>query len=187
MEGKNRVVFGIYPTYESLESGIESLKKTGFRNSDISVLMPENVGNKDLVDIKSTKAPEGAVTGAASGAAIGGAVGWLVGIGTLAIPGLGPLIAAGPIMAALAGAGAVGALGGITGALVGMEIPEYEAKRYEGRVKKGGILISIHCEDSELWTIRAKNILKRTGAEDISETHEAKGSESDEPFAHSEA
>jgi hypothetical protein len=130
------------------------------------------LGSKDLGTEKATKAPEGAAAGAGSGAVIGGALGWLVGIGSLAIPGLGPFIAAGPILAALAGLGVGGAVGGFVGALVGMGIPEYEAKRYEGRIKKGGILVSIHCDDSE-WVKKAKETLKVTGAEDISSTGEA--------------
>src|ERR1039458_637574 len=134
--------------------------------------MPENVGTKDFVHKKDTKAPEGATTGGASGAVIGGGLGWLAGIGALAIPGLGPFIAAGPIMAALAGVGVGGAVGGITGALIGMGIPEYEAKRYEGRVKDGGILLSVHSDDST-WTTRAKEVLERTGAQDIASTGEA--------------
>src|SRR5205807_3353195 len=127
----------------------------------------------DFAHEKSTKAPEGTATGATSGAVVGGTLGWLAGIGALAIPGLGPFIAAGPIVAALAGAGAGGVVGGITGALVGMGIPEYEAKRYEGRVKEGGILLSVHSDNSD-WTRKAKEILERTGAEDISSTGEAK-------------
>ena len=145
------------------------LRQEEFRNTDISVLFPENEGTKDFAHEKNTKAPEGATTGAASGAIIGGGLGWLVGIGALAIPGLGPFIAAGPIMAALAGVGAGGAIGGVAGALIGMGIPEYEAKRYEGRVKEGGILLSVHCDDSN-WTKRAKQILEHTGAEDVSST-----------------
>lgn len=172
MAGKNRAAFGIYPTYEAVENAVDSLKNAGFRNTDISVLFPENVGTKDFAHTKATKAPEGAATGAASGAVVGGALGWLVGIGALTIPGLGPFIAAGPIVAALAGAGAVGAAAGIAGALIGLGIPEYEAKRYEGRIRKGGILLSVHCDDSE-WTKRAKDILMSTGAEDISTTGEA--------------
>ena len=158
----------------SSDLAVTQLKAEGFRQTDISVLLPENPGNKDISTKKNTKAPEGAATGAASGAVIGGALGWLVGIGTLAIPGLGPFIAAGPIMGALAGAGAGGALGGITGSLVGLGIPEYEAKRYEGRVKKGGILLSVHSDNSD-WTKKAKEILESTGAEDISSTGESKG------------
>jgi hypothetical protein len=149
------------------------LKQEGFRNTDISVLFPENEGTKDFAHEKNTKAPEGAATGATSGAVIGGGLGWLVGIGALAIPGLGPFIAAGPIVALLAGAGAGGVVGGLTGALVGMGIPEYEAKRYEGRIKEGGILLSVHSDDSE-WTKKAKEILERTGAHDVSSTGEAK-------------
>jgi len=172
MAGKNTSVFGIYLTYEGAEDGVDALKEAGFRSTDISLLLPENVGNKDLAHVKNTKAPEGATAGAASGAVIGGALGWLAGIGALAIPGIGPLIAAGPIVAALAGAAAAGAVGGLTGALIGSGIPEYEAKRYEGRVKNGGILISVHSDNSE-WAKQAKEILRRTGAEDIASTGEA--------------
>src|SRR5271157_4748293 len=172
MAGKNTSVFGIYPTYSSVEGGVDALKAAGFRNTDISVLFPENVGSKDFAHKKNTKAPEGVTAGAGTGAVVGGTLGWLAGIGALAIPGLGPLIAAGPIMAALAGAGVGGAVGGLTGALIGMGIPEYEAKRYEGRVRAGGILISVHCDNSE-WTKRAKEILEHTGAQDVSSTGEA--------------
>jgi len=174
MAGKNTAVFGIYSSYPSVEQAVEALRDAGFRNTDISVMFPENVGNKDFAHVKATKAPEGASTGAGTGAVVGGAVGWLAGIGALAIPGLGPFIAAGPIMAALAGVGVGGAVGGVTGALVGMGIPEYEAKRYEGRVRKGGILLSVHSDNSE-WTKRAREILERTGAEDVSSTGETKG------------
>ena len=169
---KNTAVFGIYPTRMTAEAAILSFQSAGYRPTDISVLMPENLGNKDLVHEKNTKSPEGAATGAVSGAVLGGALGWLAGIGALAIPGVGPLIAAGPIMAALAGLGAGGAIGGITGGLVGLGIPEYEAKRYEGRVKSGGVLVSVHCDSSEL-TNRAKKLMESTGAEDISSTSEA--------------
>src|SRR6202795_3640200 len=172
MSGKHTAVFGIYPNYASVENGVDGLKAAGFSNRDISVLFPQSAGSKDFAHEKGTKAPEGATAGAGTGVVIGGTMGWLLGIGALAIPGLGPFIAAGPIMAALAGAGVGGAVGGITGALVGMGIPEYEAKRYEGRVKDGGILLSVHSGSSE-WTKRAKEILKRTGAQDISSTAEA--------------
>ena len=172
MAGKNTAAFGIYRTRLDAENGVDALRDAGYRATDISVLLPENEGTKDFAHEKHTKAPEGTATGATSGAVIGGGLGWLAGIGALAIPGLGPLIAAGPIVAALAGAGAGGVLGGLTGALVGMGIPEYEAKRYEGRVKEGGILLSVHCDDSN-WTKRAKEILERTGAQDISSTGEA--------------
>jgi hypothetical protein len=182
MAGKNTAVFGIYSSYGQAESAVDALRAAGFRNTDISVLFPENVGSKDFAHEKGTKAPEGAATGAGTGALIGGGLGWLAGIGALAIPGLGPFIAAGPIMAALAGAGVGGAVGGITGALIGMGIPEYEAKRYEGRVKQGGILLSVHSDNSD-WTKRAKEILERTGAQDISSTGEAKADygKSDKP------
>jgi hypothetical protein len=174
MSGKHKAVFGIYPHYAGVERGVDALKVAGFSNSDISVLFPENEGTKDFAHEKSTKAPEGASTGAGTGAILGGGLGWLAGIGALAIPGLGPFIAAGPIMAALAGAGVGGALGGITGALIGMGIPEYEAKRYEGRVKDGGILLSVHSDTSD-EVKRAKAILEGTGAQDISSTGEAAG------------
>src|SRR6266480_70103 len=174
MAGKNTAVFGIYRDRTSVENAVDVLRQENFRNTDISVLFPENQGTKDFSHEKNTKAPEGATTGATSGAVIGGGLGWLAGIGALAIPGLGPFIAAGPIMAALAGAGAGGVVGGLTGALVGMGIPEYEAKRYEGRVKDGGILLSVHSDSSD-ETKRAKEILQQTGAQDISSTGEARG------------
>ena len=172
MAGKNTAVFGIYPSYSAVEIGVDELRAAGFRNADISALFPENAGTRDFAHEKNTKAPEGATTGAGTGVVLGGAMGWLLGIGAIAIPGLGPFIAAGPIMAALAGAGVGGAVGGITGALIGMGIPEYEAKRYEGRVKDGGILLSVHSDSSD-WTKKAKEILKRTGAQDIASSGEA--------------
>src|SRR5512132_1192883 len=181
MAGKNTAVFGIYPNRNSVDNAVDALKAADFRNTDISVLFPDNSGTKEFAHEKNTKAPEGATTGAGTGALLGGGLGWLAGIGALAIPGLGPFIAAGPIMAALAGAGVGGAVGGLTGALIGMGIPEYEAKRYEGRVKDGGILLSVHSDDSQ-WTKRAKEILERTGAQDISSTGEAKA-DSTEKFA----
>jgi len=172
MAGKNTAVYGIYASYSAVEAGVDELRAAGFRSEDISALFPEGAGTRDFAHEKSTKAPEGATTGAGTGLVLGGAMGWLLGIGAIAIPGLGPFIAAGPIMAALAGAGVGGAVGGIAGALIGMGIPEYEAKHYEGRVKDGGILLSVHSDSSE-WTKRAKEILKRTGAQDISSTGEA--------------
>lgn len=170
----NTAVFGIYPDYVAVERAVEALKDAGYRNTDISALFPENVGTKDFAHEKGTKAPEGASAGAGTGAVLGGTLGWLAGIGSLAIPGIGPLIAAGPIVATLAGIGVGGAIGGLTGALVGMGIPEYEAKRYEGRIKSGGILLSVHADDSK-WTKKAKEILERTGAQDIASTGETKG------------
>ena len=169
---KNMSVFGIFPSRAGLEESVGALRRSGFRPTDISVLLPENIGNKDIAVERSSKSPEGAATGAASGAVLGGTLGWLVGIGMLAIPGLGPFIAAGPIMAALAGVGAGAAVGGVTGALVGFGIPEYEAKRFEGRVKNGGILLSIHCDDDE-WVKKAREILTHTGADDISSSAES--------------
>ena len=172
MAGKNTAVFGIYPNVAGVDNAVDALRAAGFRSSDISVLFPENSGTRDFAHQKNTKAPEGAATGAGTGAVLGGGLGWLAGIGALAIPGLGPFIAAGPIVAALAGIGVGGAVGGFTGALIGMGIPEYEAKRYEGRVKDGGILLSVHSDDSA-WTRKAKAILEGTGAQDISSTGEA--------------
>jgi len=166
MASKNIAVYGIYRTRMMVERAVEELKGAGFRNADISVLFPESGGTKDFAIEKETKAPEGAATGAGTGAVVGGALGWLVGIGLLVVPGVGPFIAAGPIMAALAGVGAGGLVGGIAGALIGMGIPEYEANRYEGHIKKGGILLSIHADDSD-WKNKGKEILNRTGAEDI--------------------
>jgi hypothetical protein len=170
----NTAVFGIYPTRENLESAVRQLQSDGFRSTDISVLVPQNSGSKDLVHSKASKAPEGLAAGAGSGAVIGGALGWLAGIGALAVPGIGPLVAAGPIVAALAGIGAVGAIGGVAGALIGLGIPEYEAKRYEGRVRKGGILLSVHADNHD-WVKKGKSILERTGAEEIGSTTEVKG------------
>jgi hypothetical protein len=171
---KNIAVFGIYKTQLGVEQAIDALRDAGFRNTDISVLMPENLGSKDLAVLKDTKAPEGLTVGASTGAGIGGILGWLAGIGALAIPGVGPFIAAGPIVAALAGAGAGGALGGVAGALVGLGIPEFEAKRYDGLVKNGGILLSVHSDDRP-WAKKAKAILERTGADAVSSTDEEEG------------
>ena len=183
MAGKNKVVYGIYATELSAENAVDALKDAGFRNTDISVLFQDNRGTKDFAHEKGTKAPEGAATGAGSGMVVGGALGWLAGIGALAIPGLGPFIAAGPIMGLLGGMGAGGAIGGIAGALIGMGIPEYEAKRFEGRIKDGGVLMSVHC-DSDEWVKRGKEILERTGAKDISSTSEASAdyAKSDRPM-----
>ncbi|MBV9406821.1 MAG: DUF3341 domain-containing protein [Acidobacteriaceae bacterium] len=172
MAGKNTAVFGIYRTRDMAETAVDRLLESGFRNEDISVLLQDNVGTKDFAHEKQTKAPEGTTTGAVAGGAIGGTLGLLAGIGALAIPGLGPFIAAGPIMATLAGIGSGGVVGGVIGALVGMGIPEYEAKRYEGRIKEGGILLSVHCDKSD-WVKKAKDLLKQTGAEDISSSGEA--------------
>jgi Protein of unknown function (DUF3341) len=172
MAGKNTAVFGIYQTYADAEYAVDALRAEGFRNTDVSVLFPENKGTKDFAVEKNTKAPEGTAAGATTGVVVGGVLGWLAGIGALAIPGVGPFIAAGPVMAALAGVGVGGAVGGIAGALIGMGIPEYEAKRYEGRIKDGGILLSVHCDDGN-WVTKAKKIVERTGAQDIASAGEA--------------
>ena len=166
-------VFCITKTEAQAIAIVEQLKAAGFSHNDISVLFPDKTGTKDFAHEQHTKAPEGAVTGAGTGGVLGGALGWLVGIGALAIPGLGPFIAAGPILAALSGAAAGAALGGVTGALIGMGIPEYEAKRYEGKIKEGNVLISVHAQDSTERD-RAKTIFEQAGAEDISSTEEAR-------------
>src|SRR5580704_5168248 len=168
----NIAVFGLYSSETQAAEGVDQLRVAGFRNTDVSILYPENSGNKDLAHEKNTKAPEGAIAGAGSGALVGGTLGWLAGIGLLAVPGVGPFIAAGPIMALLAGVGVGGAVGTMVGALIGMGMPEYEAKRYEGRIRNGGILFSVHCDSSE-WVTRAKELLKQTGAEDIASAAEA--------------
>lgn len=182
MAGKNTSAFGIYRTRREAEQGVDALLNASFRPEDISVLMQDNEGTKDFAHEKHTKAPEGTATGATVGGAVGGTLGLLAGIGSLAIPGLGPFIAAGPIMGALAGIGTGGVVGGVIGALVGLGIPEYEAKRYEGLVKEGGILLSVHCDNSD-WVGRAKDVLERSGAHDVSSAGEegADYAESDKP------
>ncbi len=172
MSSKNVAVFGIYATPATAEAAVDHLLANGFTNSAISVLLPDDESTRAFAHEKSTKAPEGTATGVATGGVIGGTLGLLAGIGALAIPGVGPLIAAGPIMATLAGLGAGGAVGGVVGALVGMGIPEYEAKRYEGAVKDGGVLLSVHCDTSE-QVDAAKKSLRDTGARDISSSSEA--------------
>jgi hypothetical protein len=172
MENKNTAVFGIYASETAAERAVDSLVQAGFSNNAISVLLPDQQGTKDFAHEKHTKAPEGTTTGVATGGAVGGTLGLLAGIGALAIPGVGPFIAAGPIMGALAGLGVGGAVGGLVGALVGMGIPEYEAKRYEGRLKEGGVLLSVHCDTGDQIT-RAKRVLTGTGATDIASTGEA--------------
>ena len=167
-----KAVFCIARTEAQAATIVDQLKAAGFSNRDISALLPDKTGTRDFAHEQHTKAPEGAAAGAGTGGVVGGALGWLVGIGALAIPGLGPFIAAGPIMAALSGAAAGAALGGLTGALIGLGIPEYEAKRYEGKIKAGNILISVHADDST-ERHRAKAIFERAGAENISYTEEA--------------
>lgn len=151
---------------------VTALQREGFRGDDISVLFPDRTSTRDFAHEKSTKAPEGAAAGGATGAVLGGALGWMAGIGLLAIPGVGPFIAAGPILASLSGAAIGGVAGGITGSLIGLGIPEYEAKRYEGKIKEGRILVSVHADDGD-WTSKAKKILKDAGAEDIGSSSEA--------------
>jgi hypothetical protein len=173
MSGKKVGVFGIYSTRTGVENGTDALVRAGFPSPDISVLLPESLaGVKEMGTEKASKAPEGTAAGATTGGVIGGTLGVLAGIGLLAIPGLGPFIAAGPILAGLAGLGVGGAVGGVTGALIGAGIPEFEAKRYEGRLQKGGILLSVHCDTPEEIK-RAKDVLKATGAEDVTSTGEA--------------
>jgi hypothetical protein len=183
----NIAVFGIYGSESHAANGVDQLRLAGFRNTDVSILFSENAGNKDLAHEKNTKAPEGAAAGAGTGAVVGGTLGWLAGIGALAIPGLGPFIAAGPIMGLLGGVGVGGALGGVTGALIGAGMPEYEAKRYEGRIRKGGVLLSVHCDSSD-WEKKATTILENSGAQDVSSTGEAKAdfakSDASRPVAH---
>jgi hypothetical protein len=164
-------VFGIARDEPQACQIVEDLRAAGFSNNDISVLLPDRRGTRDFAHEKGTKAPEGAATGAGAGGILGGALGWLVGIGALAIPGLGPLIAAGPIMAALGGAAVGAATGGVVGALVGMGIPEYEAKRYEGKLREGKVLMSVHAENSDEIK-RAKEIFERDHAEDIASAGE---------------
>jgi hypothetical protein len=177
MAGKNTAVFGIFPSGVQAERAVDTLIAAGFASAAISVLMPDTASTKEFAHEKQTKAPEGTTVGVTTGGVIGGTLGVLAGIGALAIPGVGPFIAAGPIMAGLAGLGVGGAVGGLVGALVGMGIPEYEAKRYEGRVKGGGTLLSVHC-DTSAQVDRAKELLKGTGAEDIASTGEAAGDKS---------
>jgi hypothetical protein len=170
---KDLVAFGIYPERTSFEAALDAFRSAGFRASDISAVLPErDRTTKDLAHEIHTKAPEGIAAGASTGAALGGVIGWLIGIGALAIPGVGILAAAGPIVAALAGAGAAGATGGLIGGLIGAGMPEIEAKRYAGRIREGGYLCSVHCDDRE-WADRAREVLHATGAHDIVTTHEA--------------
>jgi hypothetical protein len=168
-----QAVFCIAQTEAQALTIVDQLKAAGFSHNDISVLFPDKTSTRDFAHEQHTKAPEGATTGATTGGVLGGAFGWLVGIGAIAIPGLGPFIAAGPILAALSGAAAGAALGGLTGALIGMGIPEYEAKRYEGKIQQGNLLISVHTED-RTERARAREIFEKAGAEDISDTAEAR-------------
>lgn len=167
-----KAVLCIARSREQAAAIVDDLKTTGFSNNDISALFPDTAGSRDFAHQQATKAPEGAAVGAGTGSVLGGALGWLAGIGTLAIPGVGPFIAAGPIMAALSGAAVGAAAGGMTGALVGYGIPEYEAKQYEGKIRGGNILMSVHTANGDEVT-QVKEIFSRRGAEDISYTGEA--------------
>lgn len=167
-----KTVIGIAGNRMRAESAVDQLGAAGFNMSDVSVLFPDKEGTRDFAHEKNTKAPEGAIAGVGAGGAVGGTLGLLAGIGALAIPGLGPFIAAGPIIAAMSGAAAGAAVGGITGALVGMGIPEIEAKQYEGKINNGNILVSVHTESGKEID-RAKEILKANGFEDITSTSEA--------------
>ena len=186
MSGKNTAVFGLYPDRASVENAVDALASAGFRTEDISVLLPENVGTKDFAHEKHTKAPEERGSWFRDGGRRGRHTRTAGGDRSAGGSGAGPFIAAGPIMAALAGAGTGGVVGGLIGALVGMGIPEYEAKRYEGMIKKGQVLLSVHCDNSD-WVKRAKDVLKQTGAEDISSSGEsgADYAESDKPHVRS--
>jgi hypothetical protein len=174
----DKSVLGIYTNREAVERATEIFVHGGFAATDISVLLPENLGTKQISTEKATKMPEGTATGATTGAVVGGGLGLLVGLGALAIPGLGPFIAAGPIIATLAGIGAGGAIGGFAGALIGMGIPEYEAKLYEGRMREGGILLAVHCRNAD-EVQRAKDLFRGSGAEHISSTGEIRASKTD--------
>jgi hypothetical protein len=166
-----KTVIGIVDSRPRAESIVSSLQASGFGNSDISALLPDQSGSKDFAHEHHTKAPEGAATGAGAGGVVGGAIGLLAGIGALAIPGLGPFIAAGPIMAALSGAAAGAAVGGVTGALIGLGIPEIEAKSYEGKLREGNIILAVHVENGDMEKIATKT-LKDGGARDVSTTGE---------------
>ena len=165
-------VFCIVPSYGQATKIVGQLEAAGFSPNDISVLMPDRSGTRDFAHEHNTKAPEGAVAGAGTGGVLGGTVGLLAGIGALAIPGVGPFIAAGPIMAALSGAAVGATVGGIAGALVGLGIPEFEAKRYAGKVQGGNVLVSVHAERAE-EVKSAREVFERFAAEDISVSGEA--------------
>jgi hypothetical protein len=179
MPGKKTAVFGIYQNEKQADRTVDDLLAAGFSNDDVSVLLPDVRGTKDFAHDKGTKAPEGTAAGVTTGGVVGGTLGLLAGIGVLAIPGIGPFIAAGPIVTALAGLGVGGAVGGLIGALVGMGIPEYEAKQYQGHIQAGGVLLSVHCDTSQMID-RAKDLLKHTGAQDIASSTE---SSADTPVA----
>ncbi len=175
MSATNTVVFGIYPNESDIVDGIEQLKRLGFRATDLSIMLPENLGSKDIGHEKHTKAPEGAVAGAIAGAVIGGVLGWLMNAGFIQLPieGASGLMTATPVIAIFASVGIAGLVGAIVGALIGASRPEYEAKRYDGRIRSSRILLSVHCDSAE-WRVRAKRVLRHTGAEGVASTLEAK-------------
>ena len=179
------VTYAIYADRVSVENGVQSLQTTGFRMADISVMFASPKTSKEFAHTNETKTPEGATIGGGSGAVVGGVLGLLAGIGALAIPGAGPFIAAGPIMGALAGTGVGGLSGGLIGALIGAGFPEYEAKRYEGKINEGGILISVHSDNKD-WMKKAEKVLKDTGAHEISSSSESAADIQDKstPHAH---
>jgi len=182
MARQNTAVFGIYRDREGVERAGDILRRAGFRNTGISELFPENEGTKDFAVEKGTEAPECTLAGAGTGAAFVGALGWLVGVGALSVPGLDPVLSAGPIVGALAGMGAGGVVGGLIGALVGFGMPEYEAKRHERQIRRGGILMAVQCDNPDRVK-RAKDILKETGAEDIAPAGKASDfAKSDKPM-----
>ena len=173
MSHANTSVYGIFPDQTSISEAVNALRAIGFRTTDISVLFPDNVGTKDFGHQKSSKAPEGAVAGGSAGAILGGMLGWFAGMGTLALHGLEPFAVAGPLMGMLSGLGVGMLAGSVTGALTGATFPEYEAKRFAGRIRRGGILISVHCDDLD-WAKTARNTLRKSGAQDIGSSSEAK-------------
>lgn len=172
MENESKVVLGIFHSRTQIEDAIDDMHQQGFRNADFSALLPSTESTKEFAHENATKLPEGTAVGGTTGAIVGEVLGRLAGIGSLAIPGVGPFIAAGPIMGLLAGAGTPGAVGGLAGALIGMGLPEFEARRYEGMVKEGGYLISVHCDNDD-WVDKAKNLLKAHGAKSVSSVGEA--------------
>jgi hypothetical protein len=169
----NKAVYGIATSYAQAEEVVCALESAGFSSDDVSVLLPDTKGTRDFAHEHHTKAPEGATAGASAGGLLGGGLGWLAGIGALAIPGLGPFIAAGPIMAALGGAAIGAAVGGVSGALIGLGMPELEAKQYENKLKAGNILLSVHTDDGDELS-SAKKIFEANGVSDVSTVGEAK-------------
>lgn len=174
MAVKNTAVFGIYPDRPAVEEAFTHFLRAGFRKADVSALFPENPGSKDLGHEKNTKAPEGIALGAIVGLIICGVLAWLIAAGSVSVPALSALASAGLAVAILAGIGAGAVIGGIIGGLIGLAIPEYEARRYAGRIRGGGVLVSVHCDNHD-WAKRAKSILEQSGAQDIGSAMEKNG------------